>query len=303
MNQTIIITPDHPLKSLRIDKAMVATLPEFTRSHLSRRIEDGFILVNDEIVKPSYTLSVHDVITIEPFTSDAGPLVAENIPLDIVYEDQDILVVNKKQGMVVHPSNGHQVGTLVHALLYHCKDLSGINGEIRPGIVHRIDKDTSGLLVVAKHDTAHVFLADQLADHSLSRTYLALVTGVVRENKGKVIAPIGRNPDDRLAMDVMKDGKEAVTMFQVLERFEAHSLLSCQLHTGRTHQIRVHMNYIHHPIESDPVYNKQKYRLHDGGQLLHAAGLTLIHPRTKEKMTFEAPLPDYFEAILSKLRR
>jgi 23S rRNA pseudouridine1911/1915/1917 synthase len=303
MNQQIIITKDHPLKGMRLDKAMVLTLPEFTRSHLARRIEQGLILVNEMIVKPSHSLSFGDVIDIENFTQEIGPLVPENIPLDIIYEDEDIVVINKKQGMVVHPSNGHQVGTLVHALLYHCKDLSGINGEIRPGIVHRIDKDTSGLIVVAKNDAAHVFLAEQLVDHSLARTYLVLVNGVVRENKGKVIAPIGRNPDDRLAMDVVKDGKEATTLFTVVERFEEHSLLSCQLYTGRTHQIRVHMKYIHHPIESDPVYNKQKHRLHDQGQLLHAKGLTLVHPKTKAVMEFSAPLPDYFEAILNKLRR
>jgi 23S rRNA pseudouridine1911/1915/1917 synthase len=303
MNQQIIITKEHSLKGMRLDKAMVVTLPEFTRSHLARRIEQGFILVNDTIVKPSLRLSPGDIIDIETFTQEVGPLIPENIPLDIVYEDEDIIVINKKQGMVVHPSNGHQVGTLVHALLYHCKDLSGINGEIRPGIVHRIDKDTSGLIVVAKSDTAHVALAEQLVDHSLARTYLALVNGVVRENKGKVIAPIGRNLDDRLAMDVIKDGKDATTLFTVLERFEDHSLLSCQLHTGRTHQIRVHMKYIHHPIESDPVYNKQKHRLHDHGQLLHAKGLVLVHPRTKQVMEFDAPLPDYFEEILMKLRR
>jgi 23S rRNA pseudouridine1911/1915/1917 synthase len=287
---------------LRIDRFLANHMPDVTRNHVMHHIDKGFVLINGKVIKPSYRLRLNDVIEVLPWPIEATTLIPKAIPLNIVYEDSDIIVINKPQGMVVHPSPGHHVDTLVHALLHHCKDLSGINGEMRPGIVHRIDKDTSGLLVVAKHDNAHVGLAKQLEDHSLSRVYTALVTGVIREQKGKIIAPIGRDPDDRVAMDVIAGGKEAVTHFTVIERFQDHTLLQVELETGRTHQIRVHMKFIHHPIESDPVYNLQKHALHPLGQMLHASQLTLKHPITHEVMTFNAPLPDYFEKILKKLR-
>jgi 23S rRNA pseudouridine1911/1915/1917 synthase len=301
-NSHLKITVSPEEVQLRIDRFLANHMPDVTRNHVMHHIDKGFVLINGKVIKPSYRLRLHDVIEVLPWPVELTTLIPKAIPLNIVYEDADIIVINKPQGMVVHPSPGHYEDTLVHALLHHCKDLSGINGEMRPGIVHRIDKDTSGLLVVAKHDTAHVGLAKQLEDHSLSRVYTALVSGVIREQKGKIIAPIGRDPDDRVAMDVIAGGKEAVTHFTVIERFQDHTLLHVELETGRTHQIRVHMKFIHHPIESDPVYNLQKHALHARGQMLHASQLTLRHPTTHEIMTFTAPLPDYFERILKKLR-
>ena len=302
-NQPIQFVVNADVLNLRIDRFLANQMPDVTRNHVMHHIDKGFVLINGKAIKPSYRLRLNDVIEVKPWPLETTTLIPKAIPLDIVYEDTDIIVINKPQGMVVHPSPGHYDDTLVHALLHHCKDLSGINGEMRPGIVHRIDKDTSGLLVVAKHDTAHVGLAKKLEDHSLSRVYTALVSGVIREQKGKIIAPIGRDPDDRVAMDVIAGGKEAVTHFTVIERFSDHTLLQVALETGRTHQIRVHMKFIHHPIESDPVYNLQKHALHPLGQMLHASELTLKHPITQQVMTFSAPLPNYFEKILKKLRR
>lgn len=286
----------------RLDQWLVKTNPIHSRARWQSLIEDGYVLINDAKSKSSYRLQMNDEITILPFLTEEISLKPENIPLSILYQDSDLAIIDKPQGLVVHPAPGHANGTLVNALLFHLKDLSGINGVIRPGIVHRLDKDTSGLMVVAKHDLAHRFLASQLKDHEMKRDYYALVRGVVKENKGKIIAPIGRDPDDRLAMDVVAEGKPAETSFEVIERFSNHTLLACHLATGRTHQIRVHMNFIHRPIESDPVYTPQKHPLHKGGQLLHAYQLTLIHPTTKKKMTFTSPLPDYFNGILDKLR-
>ena len=286
----------------RLDQVAHKVFPKHSRSYLSSLITDGKLTVNDHVEKPSYRVRHHDLLTLEALSLTPLVLTPEAIPLDIVYEDDDLIVVNKPQGMVVHPSAGHTSQTLVHALLHHCQDLSGINGTLRPGIVHRIDKDTSGLLIVAKHDQSHQYLAAQLQDHSLSRVYLALVTGVIKENSGTIIAPIGRDQDDRLAMHVDGEGKEATTYFKVVERLKTHTLLSCSLKTGRTHQIRVHMQYIHHPIESDPRYHHQRHPLHPHGQLLHAHQLSFRHPKTKTMMTCEAPLPDYFQAILKQLR-
>ena len=231
---------------------------------------------------------------------------AENIPLDIIYEDGDLIVVNKPQGMVVHPAPGNYGGTLVNALMYHCGDsLSGINGVARPGILHRIDKDTSGLLLVAKTDAAHIFLAEQIKEHSLSRYYEALVFGNIKEDSGTVDKPLGRNPKDRKKMCIVKSGgKEAVTHYEVLERFGGYTHIRCKLETGRTHQIRVHMQSLGHPVACDPVYGVKKGKIKwDGGQLLHAKMLGFIHPTTKKYMEFSAPLPDYFENILQKLRK
>lgn len=286
----------------RLDQWLAKTDSKHSRARWQSLIDEGYVLVNGVKTKSSHRLTLKDEITLLPFPTETISIKPEALPLEIVYQDQDLAIILKPQGMVVHPAPGHPSGTLVNALLHHLKDLSGIHGEIRPGIVHRLDKDTSGLMVVAKHDASHRFLAAQLKDHEMKRDYYALVRGVIKENKGKIIAPIGRDPDDRLAMDVIADGKEAETSFDVIERFANHTLVACHLATGRTHQIRVHMNFIHRPIESDPIYMPQKHPLHPGGQLLHAYQLTLTHPSTKKKMTFTAPLPIYFEAILKKLR-
>ncbi len=300
MNESITIQLAD--KDLRLDQWLVKRDPTHSRSRWQQLIDQGIVLVNQKQVKPSYRLSVFDVISFLPIPLVDVPIVAEALPLTVVFQDSDLAIIDKPQGMVVHPAPGHPDGTLVNALLFHLNDLSGINGEKRPGIVHRLDKDTSGLLVVAKHDQAHRFLADQLKDHSMKRDYYALVRGVIKENKGKIIAPIGRDPDDRVAMDVVETGKSAETTFDVVERFAQHTLIQCHLATGRTHQIRVHLNFIHHPLESDPVYMPQKHPLHPHGQMLHAFQLTLTHPGTNKKMTFHSPLPAYFEAILKKLR-
>lgn len=301
MNQKLLITNSDYI-GLRIDKVLVSELKERSREFIMRLIDEGEVLVNNKKAKNSYRVKENDEITInipEAKNLDATP---QDIPLDIVYEDDDIIVINKPRDLVVHPSNGHEDGTLVNALLAHCTNLSGINGVKRPGIVHRIDKDTTGLLVVAKNDYAHEFLAKQLEDHTLHREYIALVKGVIKEDDGKIIAPIGRDKYNRQKMAVdVKNGKPAVTHFHVLKRFNQYTLISCVLETGRTHQIRVHMNYIGYPIEGDPVYGPKSHLLFDKGQLLHAEKLILIHPKTKKKMTFSAPLPKDFQDVIDNL--
>ena len=266
--------------------------------------DEGHIWVNGKNEKPSYRVKENDVVEYEEKELVPSEMKKENIPLDIVYEDEDLMVINKPRGMVVHPANGHHEGTLVNALLGYCTDLSGINGVERPGIVHRIDKDTSGLLVVCKNDFAHNEIAKQLKDKTMHREYYALCKGVIKEDDGKIIAPIGRDPYDRLKMAVdVKNGKEAITFFHVEERFNQYTLVSVRLFTGRTHQIRVHMHYIGHPLEGDPLYGKKKNLLFQNGQLLHAYRITFIHPRTQKEMTFEVPLPDDFKAVLERLRK
>ena len=301
MKQKLLITNSNYI-GLRLDKVLVSELKDRSREFIMRLIDEGEVLVNDKKAKNSYRVKENDEITInipEAKNLDATP---QDIPLDIVYEDDDIIVINKPRDFVVHPSNGHEDGTLVNALLAHCTNLSGINGVKRPGIVHRIDKDTTGLLVVAKNDYAHEFLAKQLEDHTLHREYIALVKGVIKEDDGKIIAPIGRDKYNRQKMAVdVKNGKPAVTHFHVLKRFNQYTLISCVLETGRTHQIRVHMNYIGYPIEGDPVYGPKSHLLFDKGQLLHAEKLILIHPKTKKKMTFSAPLPKDFQDVIDNL--
>lgn len=301
MKQKLLITNSDYI-GLRLDKVLVLELKDRSREFIMRLIDEGEVLVNDKKAKNSYRVKENDEVTInipEAKNLDATP---QDIPLDIVYEDDDIIVINKPRDLVVHPSNGHEDGTLVNALLAHCTNLSGINGVKRPGIVHRIDKDTTGLLVVAKNDYAHEFLAKQLEDHTLHREYIALVKGVIKEEDGKIIAPIGRDKYNRQKMAVdVKNGKPAVTHFHVLKRFNQYTLISCVLETGRTHQIRVHMNYIGYPIEGDPVYGPKSHLLFDKGQLLHAEKLILIHPKTKKKMTFSAPLPKDFQDIIDNL--
>lgn len=301
MKQKLLITNSNYI-GLRLDKVLVSELKDRSREFIMRLIDEGEVLVNNKKAKNSYRVKENDEITInipEAKNLDATP---QDIPLDIVYEDDDIIVINKPRDLVVHPSNGHEDGTLVNALLAHCTNLSGINGVKRPGIVHRIDKDTTGLLVVAKNDYAHEFLAKQLEDHTLHREYIALVKGVIKEEDGKIIAPIGRDKYNRQKMAVdVKNGKPAVTHFHVLKRFNQYTLISCVLETGRTHQIRVHMNYIGYPIEGDPVYGPKSHLLFDKGQLLHAEKLILIHPKTKKKMTFSAPLPKDFQDVIDNL--
>lgn len=282
---------------------------DLTRSAAERLLEEGTVTQSGAVVRKSYRMATGDVLDVvlpDPRESDAE---AQNIALDVVYEDADIIVINKPVGMVVHPAAGHHENTLVNALLFHCRDsLSGIGGELRPGIVHRIDKDTSGLLVCAKNDAAHLALSEHLKDHSIRRTYYAIAQGNFRDEQGTVDAPIGRNPRDRKKMAVVPDGKPAVTHYRVLERYGGFTLLECVLETGRTHQIRVHMAHIGHPLMGDTLYGgghtafeKQNHALLCG-QCLHAGGLELTHPQTGEQMRFFCPLPPYFEALLTKLR-
>ena len=287
----------------RLDKALSLFKSDISRSYIAKLIEEGKVLVNDKQEKSSYKVKENDVICLLDFEDKKSDIKEEDIPLDVVYEDDDIMIINKVQGMVVHPANGHYSGTLVNALMHQADSLSSINGVIRPGIVHRIDKDTSGLICIAKNDNAHHFLADQLKDHTMSREYIALVRGVIKENSGTIDMPIGRDKNDRQKMGIDKEGKPATTHFQVLERFKDHTLVKCQLVSGRTHQIRVHMSAINHPVEGDPLYAGRNYdKLYKNGQLLTAYKLKLIHPTSKKEMVFEIDLPDYFKEVLDKLR-
>ena len=289
----------------RADAALARLAPDLTRSAAQRLLEEGRALREGRPLRKNDKLQAGDVLALDLPEPQPVALEPEDIPLDIVYEDNDLLVINKPKGLVVHPAAGHWSGTLVNALLYHCRDsLSGINGELRPGIVHRIDKDTSGLLIVAKNDFAHQALAAQLQDHTLARTYVCLVVGGVREDSGVIDAPIGRHPTDRKKMAVTeKNSRHAVTHWRVLERFPGYTLLECRLETGRTHQIRVHMAYRNHPIVGDTVYGRPKPELGQDSQCLHARALTFRHPRTGETMTLTCPLPDYFTRLLEALRR
>lgn len=287
----------------RFDKAVSLLNSELSRSYITKLIEEGKILLNGKQEKPSLKVKENDEIFIEELVDQKSGIKEEDIPLDVVYEDDDILIINKPQGMVVHPANGHYSGTLVNALMFMEDSLSSINGVIRPGIVHRIDKDTSGLLCVAKNDNAHHFLAEQLKDHTMAREYMALVRGVIKENSGTVEMPIGRDKKDRQKMAVTKEGKPAITHFVVVERFKDHTLVKCQLVSGRTHQIRVHMSAIGYPVEGDPLYAGKNYdKLYKNGQLLVAYKLKLIHPTTKKEMVFNIDLPDYFQKVLESLR-
>ena len=284
----------------RIDK-FVCEKTEMSRSLCKDCFEKGLITVNGSIVKQSYSVKENDVVVLEEFELEEYEIVPENLNLEYVYNDMDLCVVNKPCGMVVHPAPGALYHTLVHGLLYDLKDsLSGINGVMRPGIVHRIDKDTSGLLVVAKNDMAHEGLSLQLQAHSMKREYIALVNGVIPNDLGRINAPIGRDPIDRMKMAVVRDGKEAVTNFRVLKRFKDKTLVSCQLETGRTHQIRVHFKYIGFPLIGDPLYGTRKV-IGDNGQFLHAKVLGFIHPRTNEYMEFSSELPDYFLEYIKQL--
>ncbi|MSE08741.1 RluA family pseudouridine synthase [Lactobacillus salivarius] len=287
-------------KTGRLDKVVTNIFTDYTRSQLKKMIDDGNIKVNGDVKKANYKVNLGDEITFDKPEVKKLSLEPENIPLDIVYEDDDVIVVNKPQGMVVHPSPGHFEHTLVNALLYH-SPLSTINGTYRPGIVHRIDKDTSGLLMVAKNDMAHQSLAKQLKDKTNTREYVALVHGNIKEDSGTIDAPLGRSKVDRKKQAVVKDGRNAVTHFEVLKRYGDYTLVKCVLETGRTHQIRVHMKYIGHPLVGDQLYGPRK-TLGNSGQFLHAEKLGFVHPRTNEYLEFTAPLPENFKKLLVSIK-
>ena len=288
----------------RLDAALARLVPELSRSQAQRLIEQGAVTCGGRPVKKNEKLQPGDTLTLTLPEVQETALEAQQIPLDVCYEDADVIVVNKPKGLVVHPAPGHPDGTLVNALLAHCGDsLSGIGGERRPGIVHRIDKDTSGLIIAAKNDFAHASLAAQLKDHSLARTYVCIVCGNIREDSGVIDAPIGRHPADRKRMAVTeKNSRSAVTHWRVLERFGGYTLVECRLETGRTHQIRVHMAYRGHPILGDMVYGHKKPELGQDSQCLHARELTFVHPRSGERVTVSCGLPEYFTQLLQKLR-
>ena len=303
MEQTGVFTVPEELEEERFD-AVVASLSEGqSRSYLKNLIKDGSVLLNGKTAKPGTRVHENDVITLVLPEKIVPDILPENIPLDILYEDDDILVVNKPKGMVVHPAPGHYSGTLVNAVMYHCgESLSGINGVMRPGIVHRIDRDTTGSVIICKNDAAHNSIAQQLQEHSIVRRYFAILYDNITEDEFTVDQPLGRDPRDRKRMAVRSDGKRAVTHCKVLKRFGQYTYVECRLETGRTHQIRVHMAYVHHPLLGDEVYaGRRKSPFATQGQCLHAGILGFIHPRTGEYIETSAPLPEYFEEILSKL--
>ena len=302
--EPILLRASEESKNQRLDAFLASSLDGLTRSQATRLIESGEVAVNGRAVSKSYKLAGGEDIVVtlpEPEPVEAVP---QDIPLDVVYEDADVIVVNKPSGMVVHPAPGHPDGTLVNALLYHCAGtLSGIGGALRPGIVHRIDRDTSGLIIAAKNDAAHQYLSAQLADHTLARTYECIVVGALREDCGTVDAPIARHPTDRKRMAVIAGGREAVTHWEVIARYPGYTHVRCRLETGRTHQIRVHMAYIGHPILGDTVYGAKKEVPGLTGQCLHAVGLRFLHPRTHEVVELSCPLPEEFTRMLQKIRK
>ncbi|AIK36720.1 MULTISPECIES: RluA family pseudouridine synthase [Bacillus] len=302
MSEVVQVTVTEEQKSERIDKFLAGVNNEWSRSQVQQWIKDGVVTVNGNDIKGNYKVKVNDEIAVAIPDPEELDILPEDMNLEIYYEDADVLVVNKPRGMVVHPAPGHTSGTLVNGLMHHCTDLSGINGVMRPGIVHRIDKDTSGLLMVAKNDMAHESLVNQLVAKTVTRRYKAIVHGVIPHDKGTIDAPIGRDKKDRQSMTVDENGKHAVTHFQVLERFKDFTLVECRLETGRTHQIRVHMKYIGYPLAGDPKYGPKK-TLDINGQALHAGILGFDHPRTGEYIEFEAPVPAVFEEVLNVLRK
>nr|WP_317365451.1 RluA family pseudouridine synthase [uncultured Blautia sp.] len=301
----LTFTIDQEAAPLRIDRYLAEQCPEFSRSYLQKLLKEQKVTADDKPVKANYKIQPGVQIQVEVPDMEVPDILPENIPLDILYEDDYLLVVNKPKGMVVHPAAGHTEGTLVNAVMAHCGDnLSGINGVLRPGIVHRIDKDTTGALVICKEDSVHRDLAEQLKEHSIKRRYRAVVQGNLKEDEGTIEGPIGRHPTDRKKMAINhKNGKPAVTHYKVLERFGQYTYIECRLETGRTHQIRVHMTSIGHPLLGDTVYGSSKNPFHLQGQTLHAMILGFLHPVTGEYMEFEAPLPEYFLKLLEKLRK
>lgn len=285
----------------RLDIFLTSKLENFSRSHIQNLIKNNFVSVNKKLSKANYILKINDKVIIKIPAPTNLSIDAENIPLDIIYEDNQIMIINKQQGMVVHPGAGNFSGTLVNALLFHCKNLSGINGVLRPGIVHRIDKNTSGLIVIAKNDAAHNFLSWQFANHTINREYIAIACGNIYEN-GTINKPIGRNPNDRKKMAINKNGRTAITHYEVIENFKGYTLLKLKLETGRTHQIRVHMASINHPLLGDDVYAAKDKIFGLKGQVLHARLLGFIHPTTKNYIEFEQEPPEYFIRLIEKLR-
>ena len=302
--ETIFLTATPEEKGRRLDQFLAEQLEDLTRSAAQRLAEEEHVLLNGKPLKKNYKMTGCE--TLEVHLPDPEPIdaVPQNIPLDIAYEDEDLLVINKPKGMVVHPAPGNPDGTVVNAVLYHCgESLSGIGGAFRPGIVHRIDKDTSGLLIIAKNDRAHLYLSEQLKDHTLARTYEAVVIGGLKEDKGTVNAPIGRSPKDRKKMAIVPDGRHAVTHYEVLARYPGYTHIRCKLETGRTHQIRVHMASLGHPIVGDEVYGPSKSKFDLQGQCLHARELTFLHPADGQPRLIKSDLPDYFTDLLHKLGR
>ena len=303
MNSFEIIVEESDINK-RIDVFLAKNLESFSRSYIQDLIKKGKATIGGKSIKANYRLRNGDNVVLNIPKPEPLEILPENIPLDILYEDNDVILVNKPKGMVVHPAAGHYSGTLVNALLYHCKDnLSGINGVLRPGIVHRIDMDTTGVIIVCKNDNAHQNIAKQLAEHSITRRYVAIVNGNLKEDEGVVDAPIARAKNDRKKMAVDKDGKTAVTHYKVLERLKNYTYIECVLETGRTHQIRVHMSYINHPLLGDEIYSGKKESMKLQGQCLHAMVLGFIHPTTNEYMEFKAPIPEYFNEILKKFKK
>ena len=298
----IIVTPEY--EGERLDKFLSIIYPSKSRTFFQNLLKDNHVQVNEKNEKSSYKVLCDDIISVTIPKAEEIQILPEDIPLDILYEDEDLLVVNKPKGMVVHPAPGHYSGTLVNAIMYHCRDsLSGINGEIRPGIVHRIDMDTTGALIVCKNDGSHQFIAQQIKDHSVTRKYCGIVAGRIKEADDVIQSTIGRHPLDRkkMAMNV-KNGKEAITHYKVLEYLNGYTYMEFQLETGRTHQIRVHMAGIGHPLLGDMIYGSGKNPYHLQGQTLHAKTIGFVHPKTGEYMEFEAPIPEYFEKMLERLR-
>lgn len=303
MNSFEIIVEESDINK-RIDVFLAKNLESFSRSYIQDLIKKGKATIGGKSIKANYRLRNGDNVVLNIPKPEPLEILPENIPLDILYEDNDVILVNKPKGMVVHPAAGHYSGTLVNALLYHCKDnLSGINGVLRPGIVHRIDMDTTGVIIACKNDNAHQNIAKQLAEHSITRRYIAIVNGNLKEDEGVVDAPIARAKNDRKKMAVDKDGKTAVTHYKVLERLKNYTYIECVLETGRTHQIRVHMSYINHPLLGDEIYSGKKESMKLQGQCLHAMVLGFIHPTTNEYMEFKAPVPEYFNEILKKFKK
>ncbi len=288
----------------RIDKVIPILNKNITRAMAQKLLDEENILVNGNKIKSSYKVKLNDEISMKIPEPKETEIIAEDIPLDVLYEDEDIIAINKPKGMVVHPANGNYTGTLVNALLYRCKDsLSGIGGQIRPGIVHRLDKDTSGVIIVAKNDKAHLNLSEQIKNHKVKKTYIALVRGNIPNDEATIDMPIGRSKKDRKKMDIDKNGKNAITHFKVLERFDGYTLLKVNIETGRTHQIRVHLMTIGYPIVGDTVYSNGKNPFKVTGQMLHAKSIEFKHPITGENMKIEAPLPKYFEDVIKELKK
>ncbi|WP_186429990.1 RluA family pseudouridine synthase [Clostridium sp. BSD9I1] len=300
-NRKFLITEEN--KSKRLDTFLTENFDGKSRSFIQGLIEKEEVLVNSNIKKSNYKLRIGDEVQVNIPDPTHVNIEPEDIPIDIIYEDSDVIVVNKPQGMVVHPAPGNYEGTLVNALLNHCSDLSGINGVARPGIVHRIDKDTSGILVVAKNDNAHNKLSEQFKEHSITRVYLALVEGVIKEDEGTIDAPLARHPKERIKIAIVPSGRRAVTHYKVIKRFKEHTLVQCKLETGRTHQIRVHMCHIGHPLVGDPVYGYKRQKFNLEGQMLYAQKLGFIHPKTNEYIEFQCDIPSYFKNVLDILEK